>query len=72
MARKPKDIPRGVINVRTGIDTSEILKELAFECGYLYSGEGATGELLDAIAALAKDENKRLILLGLLKKAGDG
>ncbi len=45
-----KKLNRSVINVRVGTDTPEILKNKAKALGYIHGGEGATGQLLDAIA----------------------
>ncbi|MDJ0719613.1 MAG: hypothetical protein QNJ54_36220 [Prochloraceae cyanobacterium] len=45
-----KKLDRGVVNVRTAPETSDKLKEKAKAMGYIHGGEGATGQLLDAIA----------------------
>ncbi|AFY88675.1 MAG: hypothetical protein CLLPBCKN_000972 [Chroococcidiopsis cubana SAG 39.79] len=46
-----KKLNRSVVNVRTAPDTPSKLKDLAYTLGYIYDGEGATGQLLDAIAS---------------------
>lgn len=46
-----KKLNRSVVNVRTAPDTPDKLKAMAYELGYIYDGEGATGQLLDAIAS---------------------
>ena len=46
-----KKLNRSVINVRTAPDTADKLKAMAYALGYIYDGEGATGQLLDAIAS---------------------
>lgn len=46
-----KKLNRSVVNVRTAEDTADKLKSIAYELGYIYDGEGATGQLLDAIAS---------------------
>lgn len=45
-----KKLNRSVVNVRTAPDTADKLKTIAANLGYIYDGEGATGQLLDAIA----------------------
>jgi len=45
-----KKLNRSVINVRVAPETPEILKNKAKTLGYLHGKEGATGQLLDAIA----------------------
>ncbi|NHC34432.1 hypothetical protein [Scytonema millei] len=45
-----KKLNRSVVNVRTAPDTANKLKTIAADLGYIYDGEGATGQLLDAIA----------------------
>lgn len=47
MTRK---LNRTTVNVRVAADTPEKLKAMAYQLGYIYDGEGATGKLLDAIA----------------------
>ena len=46
-----KKLDRGIINVRCDRATPEILKKIAKEKGFIYDSEGATGQLLDAIAS---------------------
>lgn len=46
-----KKLNRSVVNVRTAPDTPDKLKAMAYALGYIYDGEGATGQLLDAIAS---------------------
>ena len=46
-----KKLNRSVVNVRTAPDTADKLRAMAYELGYIYDGEGATGQLLDAIAS---------------------
>ncbi len=45
-----KKLARSVLNVRVDPNTPEWFKQKAFECGYSYNEEGATGQFLDAIA----------------------
>jgi hypothetical protein len=46
-----KKLNRSIVNVRTAPDTADKLKTIAYKLGYIYDGEGATGQLLDAIAS---------------------
>lgn len=48
MGRKKLD--RSILNVRVDSNTPKWFKQKAFECGYSYNEEGATGQFLDAIA----------------------
>lgn len=45
-----KKLGRDNLHARVAPDTAEKLKEIAKKLGYLYSNEGSTGQLLDAIA----------------------
>ena len=57
-----------MINVRVDPQTPEIIKRTAYDCGYVYGGEGATGEFLDAIALVLMTEEGAAILKAILKK----
>lgn len=46
-----RKLNRDSLHARVAPGTSEKLKEIAAVLGYLYNREGATGQLLDAIAA---------------------
>jgi hypothetical protein len=48
VGRKP--LGRSSLHARVARDTAEKLKEIALMYGYVYDNEGATGQLLDAIA----------------------
>ena len=38
------------LHARVALSTSDELKQIAFEFGYIHGGEGSIGQLLDAIA----------------------
>ncbi|MDJ0723728.1 MAG: hypothetical protein QNJ38_01290 [Prochloraceae cyanobacterium] len=42
---------RKVFTIRTDEKTPELLKQQAFQKGYVYGNQGATGDYLDAIAS---------------------
>jgi hypothetical protein len=46
-----KKLDRTNIHARVGIGTADKLKQIAQALGYIYDGEGSTGQLLDAIAS---------------------
>lgn len=48
MGRKKLD--RDSLHARVAPDTAEKIKQIAFNLGFVYDGEGSTGQLLDAIA----------------------
>ena len=45
-----KKLNRSNLHARVAPQTADKLKEIAYEIGYIYNGEGSTGQLLDAIA----------------------
>lgn len=45
-----KKLDRTNIHARVDPKTADKLKEIAQKLGYIYDGEGSTGQLLDAIA----------------------
>lgn len=49
MGRKKLD--RDSLHARVAPDTPDKLKQIAFNLGFVYSDEGSTGQLLDAIAS---------------------
>lgn len=49
MGRKKLD--RDSLHARVAPDTSDRLKQIAFNLGFVYGDEGSTGQLLDAIAS---------------------
>lgn len=46
-----KKLGRDNLHARVAPETAERLKEIAKALGYMYSSEGSTGQLLDAIAS---------------------
>ena len=46
-----KKLDRASIHARVDPRTVDKLKEIAQKLGYIYDGEGSTGQLLDAIAS---------------------
>lgn len=44
-------LDRASLHARVNPQTSEALKQIAYNLGYIYDGEGSTGQLLDAIAS---------------------
>jgi len=46
-----KKLDRTSIHARVDPRTVDKLKEIAQKLGYIYDGEGSTGQLLDAIAS---------------------
>ena len=48
MARKK--LNRHSLHARVAPDTPDKIKQIAFNLGFVYDGEGSTGQLLDAIA----------------------
>ena len=48
MARKK--LNRDSLHARVAPDTANKIKQIAFNLGFVYDGEGSTGQLLDAIA----------------------
>lgn len=46
-----KKLDRTNIHARVDSGTADKLKEIAQKLGYIYDGEGSTGQLLDAIAS---------------------
>ena len=44
-------LDRVSLHARVDPQTSEALKQIAYKLGYVYDGEGSTGQLLDAIAS---------------------
>jgi hypothetical protein len=45
-----KKLNRDNLHARVAPETSDKLKEIAYQLGYIYNNEGSTGQLLDAIA----------------------
>ena len=45
-----KKLDRTSLHARVAPNTADTLKDIAFALGYVYDGEGSTGQLLDAIA----------------------
>jgi hypothetical protein len=45
-----KKLDRTNLHARVERGTADKLKEIAHRLGYIYDGEGSTGQLLDAIA----------------------
>lgn len=48
MARKK--LNRHSLHARVAPETPDKIKQIAFNLGFIYDGEGSTGQLLDAIA----------------------
>jgi len=46
-----KKLDRTNIHARVDHETADKVKEIAQKLGYIYDGEGSTGQLLDAIAS---------------------
>lgn len=46
-----KKLDRTNIHARVDPETADKVKEIAQKLGYIYDGEGSTGQLLDAIAS---------------------
>ncbi|MCC5633435.1 hypothetical protein [Nostoc sphaeroides] len=61
-----KKLDRTNIHARVDPGTAEKLKEIAQKLGYIYDGEGSTGQLLDAIA------NGELILISTKTSTKNG
>lgn len=61
-----KKLDRTNIHARVDPGTADKLKEIAQKLGYIYDGEGSTGQLLDAIA------NGELILISTKTSTKNG
>ena len=61
-----KKLDRASIHARVDPRTADKLKEIAQKLGYIYDGEGSTGQLLDAIA------NGELILISTKTSSKNG
>lgn len=62
------------LHARVGVKTPETLKEIAYKLGYIYDGEGSTGQLLDAIASQKQiiiSEHLYSKLVDVLKEISD-
>jgi hypothetical protein len=46
-----KKLNRESLHARVAPNTADTLKEIAFKLGYIYDGQGSTGQMLDAIAS---------------------